>query len=96
MLKTLCDHLLGNPDLYPHEMELFFLDEFDVSVPKSTISDALHRIGWSKKTARQTAKERTPDLRDDYYHLILEFSSNHLVNVDEPRCDKRIGIRRTG
>jgi hypothetical protein len=77
-------------------MELFFLDEFDVSVPKSTISDALHRIGWSKKTARQKAKERNPDLRDDYCHLISEFSSYHLVYVDESGCDKRIGIRRTG
>lgn len=45
MLEALCDHLLDKPDLYLHEMELFFLDEFEVSVPKSTISDALHRKG---------------------------------------------------
>ena len=96
MLEALCDHLLDKPDLYLHEMELFFLDEFEVSVPKSTISDALHRKGWSKKTARQKAKERNPDLRDDYCHLISEFSSYHLVYVDESGCDKRIGIRRTG
>ena len=37
-----------------------------------------------------------PDLRDDYCHLISEFSSYHLVYVDESGCDKRIGIRRTG
>jgi transposase len=43
-------------------MELFLLDEFDVSIPNSTISDALPRIGWSEKTARQKAKERNPDL----------------------------------
>ncbi|KAJ5703719.1 hypothetical protein N7493_010857 [Penicillium malachiteum] len=83
MLETLCEHLLQKPDLYLHEMELFLLDEFDVSVPKSTISDALHRIGWSKKTARQKAKERNSDLRDDYCHLISEFSLYHLVYVDE-------------
>ena len=47
MLEALCDHLLDKPDLYLHEMELFFLDEFEVSVPKSTISDALHRKRWS-------------------------------------------------
>ena len=74
---------------------LFFLDKFEVSVLKSTISDALHRKGWSKKTARQEAKERNLDLRDDYYYLILEFSLYHLVYMDESRCDKRIGIRRT-
>lgn len=32
-------------------MELLFLDEFDEFIPKSTISDALRRKGWSKKTA---------------------------------------------
>lgn len=96
MLEALCDHLLEKPDLYLHEMELFFLDEFDVSIPKSTISDTLQRNGWSKKTARQKAKERNPDLRDDYCNLISEFSSYHLVYVDESGCDKRIGFRRTG
>jgi transposase len=96
MLEALCDHLLEKPDSYLSEMELFFLDEFDVSIPKSTISDALHRKGWSKKNARQKAKERNADLRDDYSHLISEFSSYHLVYVDESGCDKRIGFRRTG
>ena len=56
MLAALCDHLLEKPRLYLYEMELFFLDEFDISIPKSTISDALHRKGWSKKIARQKAK----------------------------------------
>lgn len=96
MLEALCDHLLEKPDSYLSEMELFFLDEFDVSIPKSTISDALHRIGWTKKNARQKAKERNADLRDDYSHLISEFCSYHLVYVDESGCDKRIGFRRTG
>ncbi|OGE55430.1 hypothetical protein PENARI_c004G00238 [Penicillium arizonense] len=96
ILEALCDHLLEKPDSYLSEMELFFLDEFDVSIPKSTISDALHRKGWSKKNARQKAKERNADLRDDYSHLISEFGSYHLVYVDESGCDKWIGFRRTG
>lgn len=50
--------------------------------------------GWSKKTARQKAKERNADLRDEYSFLISEFSSYHLVYVDESGCDKRIGFRR--
>lgn len=96
MLEALCDHLLEKPDLHLHKMELFFLDEFDVSIPKSTISDALHRKGWSKKTTRQKAKERNLDLRDDYCHLISDFSSYHLVYIDESGCDKWIGFRRIG
>lgn len=73
MLEALGDHLL-EPDLYLHEMELFFLDEFDISVPMSTISEVSHRRGWSKKRARQKAKESNPDLCNDYCHLISEFS----------------------
>ncbi|KAJ5084558.1 hypothetical protein NUU61_009137 [Penicillium alfredii] len=96
MLEDLCDHLFEKPDFYLYDIELLFLDEFDVSVPKSTISDALHRKGWSKKTARQKAKERNIDLRDDYCHLISEFCLYHLVQVDESGCDKRIGFRKTG
>jgi hypothetical protein len=57
MLEALCDHLLEKPNLYLSEMKLFFLDETDVTIPKSTISDALHRQEWSKKTARRKAKE---------------------------------------
>lgn len=45
MLEALYDHLLGKPYSYLSEMELFFLDEFGVSIPKSMTSDALHGIG---------------------------------------------------
>ena len=45
ILGALCDHLLEKPYLYLYEMELFFLDEFNVSIPKSTISDALRHEG---------------------------------------------------
>ena len=45
MLEALCDHLLEKPDLYLYKMEIFLLDEFNVSIPKSMISDALHRKG---------------------------------------------------
>jgi hypothetical protein len=96
MLEALCDHLLEKPNLYLSVMELFLLDKFDVSIPKSTISDALHHIWWSRKTARQKDRKRNADLRDDYCHLISEFCLYHLVYVDESGCDKWIGFRRTG
>jgi transposase len=96
MLEALCDHLVEKPDLYLDEMKLFWLDEFGLDVPKSTISNTLHRIGWSKKVARQQAKERNADLRDEYMYFISDFSSYHLVFVDESGCDKRIGFQRSG
>nr|XP_001390211.2 transposase [Aspergillus niger CBS 513.88] len=96
MLETLCDHLIEKPGLYLHEMELFLLEESDIRVPKSTISDTLRQSGWSRKECRQQARELNADLRDDYMHLISEFQSFHLVYVDESGCDKRTGFRRSG
>lgn len=96
MIEALCDYLLEKPGLYIYEMQVFLLDEFEVYIPKSTVSDALHHKGWSNKTARQKAKERNADLRDEYFHDISEFCSYHLIYVDESGCDKRVGFRRTG
>lgn len=53
-------------------------------------------ISWTKKAARQKAKERNQDLRDEYIHDISEFQSHQLVFVGESGCDKRVGFRRTG
>lgn len=96
MIQVLCDHLLEKPQLYLNEMIVFLWDEFDILVSQSSIRRALKTAGWSKKAARQKAKERNADLRDAYFHYISDFSSYQLVYVDESGCDKRIGFRKTG
>ena len=87
-LDTLCGLLVDKPDLYLDEMVDFLWDEFRVLVSTVIISRALRSIGWSKKVARQIAKERTTDLLDWYLHNLSEFRSYHLVYVDESGCDK--------
>lgn len=72
------------------------MDEFQVLVTIWSIHHTLKREGWSKKVAKQKARERNADLRDAYFHYISDFSSHHLVYVDESGCDKRIGFRKTG
>ncbi|CEJ62928.1 Putative Transposase [Penicillium brasilianum] len=96
MLEALCDHLLEKPGLYVDEMAIFLWDEFRVQVTNSSLKRALASVGWSKKVARQRAKEQNADLRDFYLHNLSDFQSHHLVYVDESGCDKRIGFRRTG
>ncbi|EED14549.1 conserved hypothetical protein [Talaromyces stipitatus ATCC 10500] len=96
MIQALCDHLLEKPYLYLDEMALFIWDEFQVQATIYCISRALDREGWSKKTAKQKARERNADLRDEYSYFISDFCSYHLIYVDESGCDKRIGFRRTG
>ncbi|KAJ6116937.1 hypothetical protein N7512_006662 [Penicillium capsulatum] len=96
MLEALCDHLLEKPGLYLEEMAIFLWDEFRMLATTSSIRRALVSQGWSKKTARQSAKEQSAELREIYLHNLSEFASYHLVYVDESGCDKRIGFRRTG
>lgn len=96
MLQVLCDHLYENPGLYLDEMVVFLWKEFEIQATTSSIRRALISSGWSKKIARQRAKERNAELRDLYLNNISEFQSYHLVFVDESGCDKRVGFRRTG
>jgi hypothetical protein len=96
MLGALCDHLLEKPGLYQEEMAVFLWDEFDVLVSTFSISRSLKATGWSKKAARQIAKEQNAELRDFYLYNLTQFHSYHLVFIDESGCDKRIGFRRTG
>jgi hypothetical protein len=77
MLDALLQHLLEKPDQYLDEMEVFLWDEFEVRIPKPTISRTLRSAGWSKKTARRVAKEQNADLRDFciiYPHFVLTTS----------------------
>ncbi|KAJ5261106.1 hypothetical protein N7478_011701 [Penicillium angulare] len=96
MLEALCDHLLVEPGLYIDEMVVFLWDEFRIQVTNSSLKRALASAGWSKKVAKQRAKEQNADLRDFYLHNLSDFQSYQLVYVDESGCDKRIGFRRTG
>jgi transposase len=96
MLEALFDHLLEKPGLYLDEMVIFLWDEFQMIATTSSVRRALVSNGWSRKSARQKAKEQNAELREIYLHNLSEFESYHLVYVDESGCDKRIAFRRTG
>jgi transposase len=88
MVQTLCDYLLEKPHLYLDEMAVYLWDEFETQVTTYSIRCALKYAGWLKKKAKQKARERNPDLRDEYFYFISDFSSDQLVFVDESGCDK--------
>ena len=95
MIEALWDHLFEKLSLY--------LDDY---LPLERVPEPGHDIhlvttssirrAWSKKTARQQAREQNSNLREFYLHNISDFQSYHLVYVDESGCDKRAGFRRTG
>jgi hypothetical protein len=58
MIDALCDHLSEKPGLYLDEMAVFLWDEFHKMITTSSIRRALVAKGWSRKVARQLAKER--------------------------------------
>ena len=96
MLGALLEHLSEKPDDDLGEMVVFMWDEFEALVSCSIVSRALAAAGWSWKTTQRLANGRNGDLGDYYVHGLAEFSSYHLVYVDESGCDKRIGFRRRG
>lgn len=73
MIDALCDHLSEKPGLYLDEMAIFLWDEFRLMITTSSIRRALVAKGWSKKTARQHAKERNTDLRELYLCNLSDF-----------------------
>lgn len=96
MVQVICDHLVEMPRLYLDGMAVFLWNEFEVLVTTWSIRCALKCEGWSKKASKQKARECNANLRDAYFHFISDFSSYHLVYVDESGCDKQIGFRGTG
>lgn len=60
------------------------------------ISKALKKAKWLKKCTQNVARERNPDLRDEYIHKILFLRSEQLVFIDKTGVDKSISIKRKG
>lgn len=93
MLEALFDYLEEKPELYLDEMAVFLWDEFGTWAPTSSIRRALCANNWSKKAARQRAREQNKDTRDCYLNNLSEFRSHHLVYIDESGCNKQVGFK---
>lgn len=78
------------------DMAAFLRKEFDADVTRFSISRALKEAKWSKKSTQNVARERNPDLRDEYVHEIAFLRSDQLVFIDEAGVDRSIGTKRKG
>jgi DDE superfamily endonuclease len=78
------------------DIATFLWKEFDVDVIRFSIRRALKDSKWSKKVIQNVARERNPDLRDEYMHEISSLYPDQLVFINETGLDKSIGIRRKG
>jgi hypothetical protein len=77
-------------------MKQFIYDEFELTVPCSTIWDYLDRVQWSRKVARRRAIERNEDLRGKWVGYCLQFTSDQLVFIDESAANERTADRKYG
>lgn len=78
------------------DMAVVLGKEFDADVIRFSIRRALKDPKWSKKVTQNVARERNPDLRDEYVHKISSLRSDQLVFIDETGLDRSIGTRRKG
>jgi hypothetical protein len=84
MLRALCEHLIEKPGLFQDEMAIFLWDEFEAQVTVYSIGRALASVSWSKKAARQVAKERNADLRNFYLYKFAGDRTWRLLRCSQP------------
>lgn len=96
MWAALENRLACEPCMTQEDMAAFLRREFNIRVSRVTVGRTLHNANWTKKVARTVAKERDPDLRDEYIYERLSYSSEHFVFVDESGSDRSIGTRKRG
>ncbi|KAK4119395.1 hypothetical protein N657DRAFT_540965, partial [Parathielavia appendiculata] len=96
MLTALFNQLSLNPCMRLEDVADFLRNEFDVDLTRFSISRALKKAKWSKKCTQNVARERNPDLRDEYMYEVSFLRSEQLVFIDETGVNKSIGIKRKG
>jgi len=97
MLEALYAPLLEESGMYQDETVEFLHEEFRALVTLPSVERAPKKMmGWTKKTTRRLAPECLVVLRDFFFHGLTEFSTCHLILIDDSGCDKRVSPRRTG
>jgi transposase len=95
VLKGLIDFILRLPCVTLPEMAWFLWEEYGIKASESTISRALKKAKWSKKTARRIAAARSLDLRRDYLIEMAGLNAEQLVFLDESLFNESTGWRLT-
>ena len=84
-------------DIYMKELQHALFAAYNVEVDGSTITRALHRRGFTRKTITRPARERDEARRLAYQADIGEnYPPETLVFVDESACNRLTGNRSKG
>jgi transposase len=91
------DFVEDRPTAYIDEMQQFLYDTFDeLEVPLSSIKRLLKERGWSRKSVRARAQERSELLRAQWRGIAAAYDEDQLVFLDESASNERTGDRSQG
>ncbi|KAI9155810.1 hypothetical protein HJFPF1_08399 [Paramyrothecium foliicola] len=90
MWLALANLLRDRPCISQQRMAYFLYKQYNLTVSRPTIGRLLKRKGWTKKVAQTIAKERNPDLRDDYIERRSHYKLEQMVFIDESGSDRGI------
>lgn len=85
-----------NPCLYLHEICTLIEEATGLNVSGSTVCRVLHKMGFTRKKVQTIAMQRSSTYRGHFMSLVLQFSPECFVWVDETGSDARSHIRKFG
>ena len=94
--QWILDYLDDQPTAYMDELALGIWDEYQVDLNPSTVLRVLQRHGWSRKVAKEIAKQRSAKARAVWRQKQELWQMNKLCCVDKSACNERTGARKRG
>ena len=88
--------ILGNPRLYLSEVCSEIKVATEIEISPSTVCRLLAGYGFTRKKIQRIAKQRSSDLRAQYFAWVLQFDVNMLVFIDETGCDRHDILHKYG
>lgn len=96
MWLALKNLLEDRPCISQECMAYFLYKHYSLTVTRPIIGGLLKRKGWTKKVAQTIAKERNPDLRDDYIERRSHYKLEQMIFIDESGSDRGIAMLARG
>ena len=91
--KALLDHLLEKGWMYQDEIVEWLLEERDVTVCQSTVSNILRRNNWTRKSLYLISNRRNERLRHAYIQEMADYAADDLIFIDESLFNEKTGWR---
>jgi len=88
--------LIDRPSAYLYEVQTALVEEFQIWAEIRTISRTIYRLGWSRKTLKRHALERSERLRRNWIGKMAGWRADQLIFIDESAANERTGYRKYG